>query len=254
MNYFTQSIIIILLFLGLWTWIQVHKQPEERTLNNSIIVGTNAEYPPFTFIDNGEYTGLDIDIIREIARRLNKKLTIKDMPFDALLPDIQLGNIHMIAAGVSPSEERKNEVFFTKPYLGHDPLVIVTRYDKAPLTSVGQLAYKDVVVNDGFTADLYLSPFDDINLKRLPSVAEAFLALTSKRADAFVSAQSSLEPFFAQYDRNLFHVYPIDNIYDEYVLMISKRYPALYKEIEHTLENMHADGTIAKLLSKWNLS
>jgi len=81
-----------------------------------LIIGTNAEYAPFTFIKDGNIVGFDIDVITEVAKRLAKQLVIKDLSFDVLIPDLQLGNLQVVAAGLTPTEERKKRVLFSKTY------------------------------------------------------------------------------------------------------------------------------------------
>src|SRR5690348_11459768 len=92
-------------------------------LSNKVIVGINSEFPPFSFKENDIFTGFDIEVIQEVLRRLKKEIVFKDMPFDALIPEIQIGNIHLIAAGMTPTEERAQRTFFTRPHLTGNPLV-----------------------------------------------------------------------------------------------------------------------------------
>ena len=255
MNYGLQ-LLLIALGLGCITfWVSQRRSKLHHIDADSLIVGTNAEYPPFTFKDhNGSIVGFDIDIVNEVAKRLNKNIILEDMPFSMLLPKLQSGSLQIIAAGVSPSAEREKQVFLTRPYLTHDPLIIITRADHAPLKSVADLTGREVIVNDGFTADLYLSEFKGPIIKRLPTVGEAFLTLISQRADAFVSARTAVEPFFAQADRSKFNIAQIPEIYDSYVLLISRQYPDLLADVQHALDTMEQDGTIATIKQKWNLS
>ena len=58
--------------------------------------------------------------------RLKKEIIFKDMPFDALIPEIQIGNIHVIASGMTPTEERALRTLFTRPHLTGNPLVIIS--------------------------------------------------------------------------------------------------------------------------------
>src|SRR5437016_11928204 len=67
--------------------------------DETLIVGTNAEFPPFAFYQERKIVGFDITVLNEIARRLGKKVSIKDLPFDALIPEIQLNKIHLIIGG-----------------------------------------------------------------------------------------------------------------------------------------------------------
>jgi polar amino acid transport system substrate-binding protein len=262
MNKTLQFLLVMLIVGGIAYWVSCRKEPT-RALNGTslLIVGTNAEYPPFTFRDNGEIVGFDIDIVQEVARRLGKSVELKDMSFSMLLPKLQSGSLQLVAAGVSPSPERESQVLFTKPYLKDDPLVVITRADHKPLTSIADLKGQEVVVNDGFTADLYVSQFEGPIIKRLPTVSDAFLALTNKRADAFVSAQAAIAPFFQIHDRTQFTIATLPEVSDSplkasdsYVLMISRKYPELLSQVQETLDTMEKDGTIAKIKQKWNLS
>ncbi len=56
-------------------------------------VGTNAEYPPYCYIDQNQIVGFDMDVVQEVAQRLGKKLIFCDMPFDALIPSLKLHQI-----------------------------------------------------------------------------------------------------------------------------------------------------------------
>src|SRR6185369_11452130 len=89
----------------------------QAAMSNTLIVGTNAEFPPYCYIENNIIVGFDIDIAKEVAQRLGKSIQFKDMPFDALIPDIILGNVDFVAAGMSYTEERAKRVSFTRPYL-----------------------------------------------------------------------------------------------------------------------------------------
>lgn len=225
---------------------------EASTLSNTIIVGTNAEYQPYSFVHDGVITGFDIDLIKELAHRLGKEMVLKDMAFTTLLPDLQMGNLQVIAAGMSPTPERAEHVLFLEPHHAGDPLMLITP-KSSNITSLEMLKNKTILVNEGFTADMFISKLPDIDILRLPSVADAFLTLKNGRADAFVSAQSAVQPFFALYGKEDWSVNRIPDAEDTAALAVSKKYPALYQELQSELVKMKADGTVAALQKKWGL-
>jgi ABC-type amino acid transport substrate-binding protein len=220
--------------------------------DTTIIVGTNAEFPPFTFIEHNHIVGFDIDIAYEVAKRMGKTIEWRDMPFDALIPQIQLGTIHMIAAGMTPTPERARRVFFTKPYTTENPLVIVS-LEHNHIKNVADLVGKEVIVNDGFIADEYMRTIDGVVLVRLPTVAEAFLALESNRAYAYVLAKRSAQPFIAKYGANHFNVVAIPDTAETAALAIAQQYPQLYEQAQKALDAMEADGTLNTIKQKWNI-
>lgn len=220
------------------------------TASDVLFVGTNAEFKPFTHIENDQIVGFDIDVAREVCKRLGVEMKLKDMPFDALIPEVVLGQVHFVAAGMSYTPERAQRVLFSSSYLSGDPLVIVS-LDK-PLTLEG-LQAKNVVVNEGFVADTFLSGKPGITLVRLQVLADGFLAVKYKRADAFVTAKSTFDAFKATQPSDCFCVTELQDTEQTCALVISKKYPELHAQIEHAIDQMIQDGTIKQLKIKWDL-
>jgi polar amino acid transport system substrate-binding protein len=221
---------------------------------NVLIVGTNPNFPPFEYKKDGKLIGFEIDLMHEIGNYLNKKIVFKDMAFDTLLVEIQCNRIHMIASAMTPTPERAQKVLFTEPYLVKDPLMIITRADDQPQPqSVKDLQGKEVVVNDGYTAESYMKKQTDVHLKSLPNAAESFLALKSGRFYAYVSARSVVQLFFEQNKDQKFNVTELD-VYDSYALAVCNGQPKLFEEIQTALNHLEQDGTVMKLKKKWNLN
>lgn len=246
--------LIILFAIGLFITHKPKLMTVEVPPSLVLKVGTNSEYPPFSFKDGDTLKGFDIDLIQEVAKRMDATIAMNDMPFDALIPALQLGSIHVIAAGLTRTDERAQRMFFTKPYITGDPLLIISLANN-PLITLADLAGKTVVVNEGYTADTYMSAIKGPELIRLATPAEAILALQSSgRADAFVCAQSAIDAFLKKDIAQQFVASPIPDTGDTYALAISKYKPELAQRIEGILESMHADGTIQKLKTKWNFN
>lgn len=217
-----------------------------------ILVGTSGDFPPFTYVENNKAIGFDIDLIEEIGKRLHKTIEIKNMPFSTLLPTLQLGNIHVIAAGLTATPERARHVLFSTPYLEGNPLVIVSM-SKAPVKTIEELTHKEVMVNEGYTADLYLSKLSGPVIKRLKTPAQAFLALKTGRAHAFVTAQNTLKPFFEQYGSQEFIVSAIPGTDENSSLAIAPQYPELLQEIQKVLDDLKQESFLQSLKTKWGL-
>lgn len=253
MNTKTILIIISTLIVASTAYVMITKKPCAHADANTIIVGTNAEFPPFTFInEQNQIVGFDIDIATEIAKRLGKKMEIKDRSFDMLIPEAQNGSVHIIAAGMTATQERAEQIIFTKPYLKGEPLVIVT-LKKNPITSIDDLNGKDVLVNEGFTADAYISARPSIKVKRLPAANESFMDLVGEKSFAYVSALNAIKPFLQKYGEETFNVFTITDKQENTAMGISKHYPELLPLIQPVLDAMETDGTIEALKKKWNV-
>lgn len=245
-------------------WYRAERRVITTPELDTVIIGTNAEFQPFSFKDEDAITGFDIEAITEVFKRLDKKITFKDLPFDTLIPEIQTGNIQVIAGGITPTEERAQRALFTRPHLTGDPLVIISPKSllrqgfegQAPLTTLDELQGKTVVVNEGYTADSYMSEQPFINVLRLSSAqpSDGMLALESGKADAFVTALNPMKPYFDKYSTDAFNITPIPGTEESSAFAVSKHYPELRYSIQNALDAMEEDGTLAALRKKWNLS
>lgn len=247
------AIILFSLFASFFLlWHQIHKNDISPS-KDTLLVGTNSEYAPFSFMENNQIVGFDIDLIQEIAKVLGKPVEIQDMPFDALIPALQTGQLQIIASGITPTEKRARQVNFTKPYLKGDQLLIVSSA-QAPLTTIDELTNKKVAVNEGFTADYYMSAIKGPQLVRFASPIESFMALMSGRIDALVAAENSIKPFLDHYGAQNFSVASIPDTTDEYALALSKKYPELVAQIQSAIDTLQENGTLDALKQKWHLN
>ena len=242
---------IIIGAFGLNRYFNTRRVPVVET--NNIIVGICADFEPFTFIDNGFFRGLDIDLMNEIAQRLHKTITWQNMPFGTLIPSLQLGTIQVIAAGLTTTPERAKHVLFTEPYVDNDPLVLVSNVTN-PVNSLEETRNKTVAVSKGYTADTYMSAQPNVMMLRLSTPADVFLALLSKRADVFVAASKTLRVLFAQYGKDNFKIVEIPGTAENASFAIAPSCPGLRDEIDAILTAMKKDGTLDKLKAKWKVS
>lgn len=220
--------------------------------NTPLVVGTNTEFPPFSFKEGDAFVGFDIDVAKEVAKRLSKEVQFKDMAFEALLPDLMLGGVDFIAAGMSITEERAKRVSFSKSYLEGDPLVLVSLTgDKASLEEfIGEV----IVVNEGYTADGFISSKSGYKVLRLAAPADAFLALQKGRASAFITAKSTVDAFFKLQDSKKFQVTSLGESSESCALVFSKKNTKLFTEVQTILDDMEKDGTLLQYKNKWKLS
>lgn len=247
------ALFISILFGSTFSWLFLYKKVTIKQDNNVLIVGTNSEYPPFSTQEDGKVVGFDIDVITEIAKRLGKTVILKDLPFEALIPEVQLGNIQVVAAGMTETPERAKTVFFTSPLFKGTPLAIVSLKSNSPLQTIEDLKNKNVAVNEGYFADNYISSFPNIHVNRISSamISEGLLMLESKRADAFITSLASLQPFLTDTYLARFEIHPIPNTEENDFLIVSKKEPELFADIQKVIAEMQRDGTLDKIVHTW---
>ncbi|MBQ2124903.1 MAG: transporter substrate-binding domain-containing protein [Spirochaetales bacterium] len=100
---------------------------EDIESKDMIKMGTNASFPPFEFIMGTEIVGFDAAIGKLISKDCGKKLKIVDMAFDGLIAALQSGAIDFIAAGMTATEERRQNVDFSESYYESNQVIIVRK-------------------------------------------------------------------------------------------------------------------------------
>lgn len=84
--------------------------------NGTLVMATNAQFPPYEMIENGSVVGIDPDIMQAVCDKLGMKLKIEDMKFDYIIPAVQAGRADIGVAGITVDEDRLKEVDFTRSY------------------------------------------------------------------------------------------------------------------------------------------
>jgi len=245
---------VILLYTFYFFYTKTPSTEVRQGTQGTLIVGISPDYPPYAQIDfeSGKIVGLEIDVINEVAQRLNKKLKIKDMPFNSLIVELLTGQIDVIAAGLCPSEERKQTILFSHPYVDNDNNIAVNKKTSGPITSIQDLYGKSVAVNIGYTADTFLSQHEDINLVRLKSPTDGFMALQSNSVEVFAIAQSTYNNFLECYDKkNDFQSFILPGSADACALAYAKNNTQLQTEIDPVIDAMIEDGTMQTIKTKW---
>lgn len=165
---------------------------EDTDGKEELVMGTNAEFPPYEYYDGDEIVGIDAEIAAAIADKLDMKLVIEDMSFDAVISSVTSGKIDMGMAGLTVTEERETQVAFTTSYATGVQVVIVA--EGSDITSVDDLfaegADYNIGVQTGTTGELYATwDIQDEGLGTVQSYnkgADAVAALVSGKIDCVI--------------------------------------------------------------------
>lgn len=219
--------------------------------NGTIVMGTNAEFPPYEYVDdNGNIVGIDAEIAEAIAKKLNKKLTIKDMDFDSLITAVAGGSVDMVLAGLTVNDERKEQVNFSDSYATGVQVIIIK--EDSPIASKDDLEGKIIGVQSGTTGDTYCT--DDYGqdfVKQFASGSLAVAALLKDQVDCVIIDNEPAKNYVAANEG--LKIIELDAEYaeEEYAIAIAKGNDELLEDINKALSELKADGTIDKIISKY---
>ncbi len=93
--------------------------------NGTLIMATNAEFPPYEFKEGDKITGIDVDMAQAVADTLKMELKIEDMAFDSIIAAVQSGKASIGVAGMTITEDRLKNIDFTDSYTTATQVVIV---------------------------------------------------------------------------------------------------------------------------------
>ena len=92
---------------------------------DTLVMATNAEFPPYEYIDGDMYYGIDVEVAQIIADKLGYDLVIENVAFDSIIPGVQAGKYDMGMAGLTVTKDRLESVDFSTTYATGIQAVIV---------------------------------------------------------------------------------------------------------------------------------
>ncbi len=215
-----------------------------------LIVGTEATFPPFEFVDtNNQVVGFDVDVAREIAKDLGVELQMSEMEFKSLIPALQTAKIHMIAAAMTITDERKQSIDFSDPYYDAGQSVVAKASDTA-FTDPNALDGKKVAVQTGTTGDLMVTEkHKGAKVVRYDKFTDAFMDLQNGRVDAVVLDTPAAQRYVATISGLKVVGNPVS--VEQYGMGLPKNSPDLLAAVNKSIARMKSDGTFDKLVEKW---
>ena len=213
-----------------------------------LTMGTNATFPPYEYKDGDDVVGIDAEIAQAMADKLGLQLEIVDMDFDSLVASVQSGKIDMSLAGMTVTEERKQNVDFTDSYATGVQVIIVK--EDSDIASADDLEGKLIGVQQGTTGHLYCSDdFGEDNVIPYANGATAVQALLQGKVDCVVIDQEPAKAFVEANEG----LKILETAYttEDYAAAVSKDNPALTAALNKALQELKDDGTIQGILDKY---
>lgn len=213
-----------------------------------IYVGTNAEFPPFEYLEKNEIIGFDIDLLNAISKVTDIEFKIKDMAFDGLLPALQTKKVDLVIAGMTATPERKKSVLFSKPYFTAKQ-VVITKGENKSLKTFEDLSEKKVGVMLGFTGDTVVSEIKGVKVERFNAAYAAIMSLVQGKLDAVVLDSEPAKKYTTNNKQLMIANIPAEE--EEYAIAVRKNDKELVEKINKAIEIIKNNGEYDKILKKY---
>ena len=219
----------------------------------TLIVGFDQDFPPMGFVgDNGEYTGFDLDLAKEVASRLGLEYKAQPIACDSKDMELESGNIDCIWNGFTITG-REDDYTWTTPYMANKQVFVVA--NDSDIKSQADLAGKVVEVQADSSAEAALKENQDLantfgQLLTTPDYNTAFMDLEQGAVDAV--AMDVIVAGYQIKQRNAdFKILDDSLSEEEYGIGFKKGNTELRDKVQGALEEMAADGTLAKISDEW---
>jgi len=229
----------------------------ETGLKDKYVIGIDGAYPPYSSQEkDGSFVGFDIDSARWIADKMGFEVEFQAVAWDGIIPALQAKKIDMVYSGMTITEERREQVAFSKPYLKINQSVAV-RSD-SDLTFDDIMSGKVVIGSQrGTTGEMWVQ--DNLvatgkmpasNLKSFDNFPLAITALMNRQVDATVYDKPPTVNIIGQQDAKIIH--EIDTS-EEYGIAIRKDDTALLEAMNAGLDLLMNDPYWDELKVKYEL-
>ena len=226
----------------------------ETDSKTTFTVGFDQDFPPMGFVgEDGEFTGFDLELATEVAKRIGKEVKYQPIAWDAKDMELTSGTIDCIWNGFS-IQGREDKYTWSKPYMKNDQVFVVK--SDSSIESLEDLAGKTVEVQVDSSAEAALKENTELadTFGKLQTVADyntGFMDLEMGGVDAIAMDSVVANYQITKRGGNGFTVLDTPLSSEEYGIGFKLGNEALRDEVQKALDEMKADGTLKTISEKW---
>lgn len=218
------------------------------------VLGLDENFPPMGFRDeNNQITGYDVDLAKEVAKRMGVELKLQPINWDSKDQELNTGNIDCIWNGFTITEDRKANILFSDPYMNNQQVLVVK--DDSSYKTLADLKGKTVALQATSSAADAVNGKADFkaSLKEVVELKDnttCLMDLNTGNVDA-VAMDEIVARYIIQTKGEKYRVLDEGLSSEEYGIGFRKNDVQLMTKVNDTLKEMAKDGTIAKISNKW---
>ncbi|MET3291900.1 amino acid ABC transporter substrate-binding protein [Brevibacillus fluminis] len=218
-----------------------------------LVIGVDDKFAPMGFRDDqNNLVGFDIDYAKAAAEKMGYKAEFQPIDWSAKESELNSGRIDLIWNGYTITDERKEKVLFTKPYLKNSQVIMTMK--NAPIGKLDDLAGKVVGLQSlSSAADALDANEIKGKIKNVTEFPDNVLALSDLkigRVDAVVIDEVVAEYYMSK-EKDTYKLLDESLAPEEYGVGVKKGNEDLLNKLQTALDELNKDGSAAKISEKW---
>ncbi|MBC3888218.1 transporter substrate-binding domain-containing protein [Acetobacterium paludosum] len=246
-------ILVAGLFAGCSSSAKTDSNTTAKNDDKTFVVGLDDSFPPMGFRDDkNEIVGFDVDLAKEAGKRMGMEVVLQPINWDTKELELDSGNIDVIWNGLTITDERKQAMNFTKPYLKNDQVIVVK--SDSSIKTKADLAGKNIGLQKGSSAyDAYMA--DPISketaaMNEYDDNVSALSDLGIGRIDAVI-VDSIVARYYIKSENVAYTILNESLSPELYGVAVKKGNTELLTKLQDAIDAMIADGTAATISTKW---
>ena len=253
MKKYLALLLAAIMALSLAACASTAKTEDAASTSGKLTMATEATFQPYEYYDGDAIVGIDVEVAQAIADKLGMELEVTDIAFDSIIPGVQTGKYDMGMAGMTVTDERKEQVNFSDSYATGVQVVIVP--EDSDIQSIDDMDGKMIGTQRGTTGYIYCSDtpenggFGEEHVTAYDDGATAVKALLNGQVDCVVIDNAPAQEY-VKANPGL-KILETEFANEDYAIGVAKGNTALLDAINGALKELIDDGTVQSIIDKY---
>lgn len=217
---------------------------------DTIVIGTTIDNAPYSFLQNQQISGIDIDVIQEVAKKIGKKAVIKVLDFPSLINAVENKRVDVAIAGISITKDRLSRIHFSHPYSNSNCVILYKK--NTPISDYKDLHQKKVGVEIGSSHTWFARDLSKKVAHRVissPDMKTLIQNLNSNKIDAIISEERQAK-IIHQKNPDIDY-FLVKERCEDIGVVVHHQNLKLLQAINNALNDLIQAGVIEKIHHKW---
>ncbi|WP_026672891.1 basic amino acid ABC transporter substrate-binding protein [Alkalihalobacterium bogoriense] len=225
----------------------------EGGVEKPLVVGTDAAFAPFEYMDKGEIVGFDVDLLAAVMEEAGIEYELKNVGWDPIFVMIENGEIDMAVSGITITEDRLQSYDFSTPYFESTHMMVFK--EGTEIANANDLVGKKIGVQTATTGQEAAEKIVGANhpdISKYENTALAFMALQNGDVEVVVTDNTVVNEYVKNNpDSGVLGLGDSENFESEFYGFLFKKDSELSADVNTAFKTIMENGTYSDIYEKW---